>query len=303
MDRREFLARLGALAAGAGAGLLLGRPGMAFAEASGSPDIAAVKGSDIAAMLDAALKPMGGIGRYVKKGAVVALKPNIGWDQSPETSANTNPALVSALVKRCLDAGARKVVVFDHSCDEEKASYRNSMIEKYARDAGAAIAPAAAKGYYQSVTIAGAKTIRNALVHEAIVEADVFINVPVLKNHGGAGMTCAMKNLMGIVWDRGTFHSQGLDSCIADICLFRKPDLNIVDAYQVMLSGGPRGTASSRYQASRLLLASADPVAVDAACAKVLGKLPADFRYIGMGVDRRIGRSDIDALRIERITL
>jgi uncharacterized protein (DUF362 family) len=126
---------------------------------------------------------------------------------------------------------------------------------------------------------------------------------PVLKHHGGAGMTSAMKNLMGIVWDRGSFHSSGLDSCIVDICLYRKPNLNIVDAYNIMLSHGPRGNASSLYRAEKMLIVSADIVAADAASARVLGGESSAFEYIGFGNDRGVGMKDLDKLKIDRINL
>jgi uncharacterized protein (DUF362 family) len=116
-------------------------------------------------------------------------------------------------------------------------------------------------------------------------------------------MTCAMKNLMGIVWDREAFHRQNLDQCIADSCLFRKPALNVVDAWKVMLSGGPRGYAGSRYDEQRMLMLSTDLVAADAASAKVLGKSKEDFGYIAKAEAVGIGRADLAALNILRLTM
>lgn len=81
-----------------------------------------------------------------------------------------------------------------------------------------------------------------AKIHESLIEADAWINVPILKNHGGAKLSCAMKNMMGIVWDRRFFHQNDLQQCIADICTWKKkPVLNIVDAYRMMHQNGPQG--------------------------------------------------------------
>ncbi len=316
MDRRDFLRTLGRGAGALGAAWLLGPAARAFAQSAGPggsaapvggpgalPDLVAVKGGTAASRVDAALAAAGGVARFVRKGALVVVKPNIGWDVRPELAANTDPGVVKRIVELCLAAGARKVVVFDHTCDAWRAAYSNSGIEAAAKDAGAEVAPAHAESYYQAVEGRGARTLKGAKVHELVLEADLFINAPVLKNHGGAGMTCAMKNLMGAVWDRGYFHSRGLDACIAEAVLLRKPDLNIVDAGKVMLSGGPRGSAGSRYSDQRLLLLSPDIVAVDVASARTLGPGPDAFEYIGKAAALGLGQADLGKLAIRRIEL
>lgn len=308
VSRREFLERCAAL--GAAAFLLNGRgSGRLWAQSPSVvsalkvPDIVAVKGGSQAARLDRAMKELGGLGAYVRKGQTVVIKPNIGWSQEPRIAANTNPELVKRLVEHCLDAGASKVWVFDHSCDNGPSSYKASMIESYAKSAGAVVVPGDSSSNYQEVSIPGAVSLMKTRMHELILEADVFINVPVLKDHSGAGMTCAMKNLMGAVWDRGAFHRIGLDQCIADSCLFRKPALNIVDAGKVMLSGGPRGYASSRYSEQQMLIVSSDIVAVDTVSARTLGKAPSDFDYIARAAERGLGTSDLARLGISRLTI
>jgi len=125
--------------------------------------------------------------------------------------------------------------------------------------------------------------------------------VPVLKEHSGVGMSCAMKNLMGMVWDRGAFHAQGLEQCIADSCLIRKPALTIIDADRVMLSGGPRGHSGSRYAEQRMLLASKDMVALEALGALTMGKAVSDFGYIALAEARGAGTADLKKLDIRRI--
>jgi uncharacterized protein (DUF362 family) len=311
MDRREFLKKAAALGATGAAALFLNRhgaPGSLWAATSSlagsdTPDIVAVKGGSQSARLDRALQEVGGIGAFVRKGQTVVIKPNIGWSQEPRIGATTNPELVKRLVEQCVQAGAKKVWVFDHSCDNGPASYKASLIESYARDGGATVAPGDSSSSYQEVVVPGAVTLKKMRVHELILEADVFINLPVLKDHSGAGMTCAMKNLMGVAWDRGAFHAHGLDQCIADSCLFRKPALNIVDADKIMLSGGPRGHAGSQYNEQQMLILSADIIAIDAVSARTLGKTPNDFGYIAKGEERGLGTSDLTKLNIHRLTI
>lgn len=310
MDRKEFLQRCAAIGVGVFFIKKLQFPEHLMAQENTSsnpgekiPDIIAVRGGTQASRLDRALKEFGGLSTVIRKGQTVVIKPNIGWSQEPRVAANTNAVLIQRLVEHCLAAGASKVWVFDHSCDHGPTSYRLSQIESYARQAGAIVVPGDSPSYYQEVSIPGAVRLKKTRVHELILQADVFINVPVLKNHSGAGMTCAMKNLMGMVWERGEYHRLGLDQCIADGCLYRKPTLNIVDAEKVMLTGGPRGYANSRYSEQNMLILSRDIVAIDAVSARVLGQEPASFDYIKLGAERGLGKADINQLDIRRITI
>ncbi|HSV56157.1 MAG TPA: DUF362 domain-containing protein, partial [Magnetospirillaceae bacterium] len=267
------------------------------------PDLVAVRGGSAASRVDAALAAAGGMGRYVRRGSFVVIKPNMSWDVRPELAANTDPAVVRRVVELCLAAGARRVVVFDNTCDAWRAAYANSGIERAAREAGAEVAPAHSETYYRAVDNPSGRVLRRVQVFEMVLEADVFLNIPVLKHHSGTGMTCALKNLMGAVWDRRFFHSAGLDTCIAELSQVLKPHLNIVDAGRVMLSGGPRGNASSRYSDQRLLLLSPDIVAADTAAARTLGPGPEAFEFIGKAAALGLGRMDLERLTIRRIEL
>ena len=225
-------------------------------------------------MFDKAIAALGGMGSFVKKGQTVVVKPNIGWDTTPELAGNTNPKLVGRIIEHCFTAGAKKVWVFDHTCNNWQKTYKNSGIETEAKNKGAQIVPADTKSYYQKVAVPKGEILKETMVHELIMQADVFINVPILKNHGSADLTIAMKNLMGVVWDRKYYHKNDLHQCIADFTSFRKPDLNIVDAYRVMLTNGQKGISEDDVTIMKTQLISTDIVAIDAAAAKVLGKNP-----------------------------
>jgi uncharacterized protein (DUF362 family) len=307
MKRRDFLIR--GLGAGilAGTGLTLG----GFGRLAGNPaaaendefDLVAVKGSDPASMFDLAMEAMGGMGRFVKPGQTVVVKPNIGWDTVPERAANTNPQLIGRIVQRCFDAGARSVSVFDNTCDEWKKCYVNSGIEEEVKKAGGTIVPGNSESYYKNVNIPAGKSLRETKVHQLILNTDVFINVPVLKHHGSAKLTIAMKNLMGVVWDRRWWHKNDLHQCIADYVLHRKPDLNVVDAFRVMKRNGPRGVSVEDVIMLDSLLVSADIVAVDAAATKLFGMEPEDIPYIDIAHEMGIGNKNLSELNIKRIIL
>lgn len=310
MKRRDFL-KTALVGAVAGAVKVDGNTLLA-ADKSSDPqtqnDLVAVMGGEPVELYRKGIEAMGGMKRFVKKGQKVTVKPNIGWDKTPEYGANTNPLLVAEIVKDCLAAGAAEVVVFDHTCDEWEGCYKNSGIEEAARKAGAKVAFAHDDKYYREVELPLAVKMKKAKIHEAILDCDVWINVPVLKNHGGAKMTIAMKNYMGIVWDRGYLHRHNLQQCIADATTFEKrPVLNIVDAYRIMTQNGPKGKSLDDVQLAKAIFMSTDIVAVDTAATKFfsqyremnLDSLP----YLSMAQSVKVGTMDIDSLKVERIKL
>jgi len=309
MERRNFLkaALLGSIA-----GAVQLKPENVFAreskEAPGQNDLVAVMGGEPEVMYKRGIAAMGGMKAFVKKGQKVVVKPNIGWDKKPEFAANTNPQLVAAIVKDCLAAGASEVVVFDHTCDEWQACYKNSGIEAAAKAAGAKIAFAHDEKYYKEVDLPMGLRLKKAKIHESIIEADVWINVPVLKNHGGAKMTMSMKNYMGIVWDRGYWHANDLQQCIADCATYsKKPVLNIVDAYRIMTQNGPKGKTTNDVVLAKAMFISSDIVAADTAALKFFNQFREmkmeDVSHIGKAAKFNIGTTDLDSIKVERIKI
>jgi uncharacterized protein (DUF362 family) len=304
MDRRAFVKTgLGATALVA-FGKYSGALSAPLANVSRLPfDLVAVRGGEPEVMFDRGIDALGGIQAFVKKGQKVAIKPNIGWDVSPERGGNTHPKLVSRIIKRCLDAGAKEVYVFDHTCDNWQRCYRSSGIEAAAKDAGAKVAPGHTESYYHDVTVKNGKSLSAAKEHELILESDVFINAAILKSHSSTRMTGAMKNMMGAVWDRQFWHANDLHQCIADFAGYRKPDLNVLDAYYVMKRNGPRGISVDDVVLMKAQLLATDMVAIDAAGAKLFGVEPDSIRYIQLAAEAKAGRMDIDKLNIKRIAL
>jgi uncharacterized protein (DUF362 family) len=303
MDRRTFFKKGIGASVAVGSYLALGGNRSLFAYPPTPYDLVAVKGGEPDVMFDKGIEALGGMKAFVKKGQKVVIKPNIGWDVPPERAGNTNPKLVSRIISHCLNAGAKEVYVVDHTCDEWTRCYKNSGIEKAVKDAGGKIAPAGSESYYQEVLIPKGKSLKKSKEHELILGADVFINVPVLKNHSGASLTVSMKNLMGNVWDRRYWHRTDLHQCIADFTTYRKPHLNVVDAYNVMKDNGPRGVSVEDVIKMEALLISTDIVTADAAAAKLFGIKPEDVDHIQIAADMKVGRMDLENLNIKRITV
>lgn len=309
MDRREFLKKSFLIGGAVGASILFDKnisTGKLFAadnDSSSMPDLVAIKGGEPDIMFDQGIKAYGGMNTFIKKGYKVVIKPNISWNRTPEFGANTNPKLVARIIEHCLNAGAKKVYVFDHTCDQWEYCYKNSGIENSAKNAGAQVVPANKENYYQNVNIPNGKVLKITKVHELILDCDVFINVPILKHHAASQLTIAMKNLMGAMWDRGFYHSFGLQQSIADFCLFKKPTLNIVDAYIIMVANGPRGNSVNDTRIIKNQLISTDIVAIDAAAAKIYGINPEDVGYIKIADGLKIGKMDLSSLNIKKIVI
>jgi len=272
------------------------------------PDLVAVMGGEPAVMLDKALEALGGIERFVKKGQKIVIKPNIGWDKTPEYAGNTNPLLIESLVKKCLAAGAEKVTVFDHTCDNWQKCYESSGIKDAVSRAGGVMMPGNEERYFTEVSLPEGTNLKTAKIHQSLIEADAWINVPVLKNHSGAKMTCAMKNHMGIVWDRRFFHKNDLHQCISDICTWEKrPVLNIVDAYRVLFRNGPQGKTLQDTVKIKSLIASTDIVAADTAALRLFNQITtldlAAVSHIGDGEKHHLGTTDLKKLTIKQIKL
>ncbi len=309
ISRREFFRKSLALGSLAAAGLLLGRKRPLGAQETGGaeayPDLVALIGGEPDAMFDRGIRELGGMRRFVKSGDIVAIKPNMSWYSPPEGGANTNPILVKRVVEHCFDAGARKVYLFDHTLAQN--AYRESGIEDGASSAGAQVVPADSGRYYQGVKIPGAENLTETSVHEVMLEADTFINIPVLKHHSSTHMTAAMKNLMGCVYDRRYYHRSNLHLCIAEFLLYKKPALNVIDAYRVMKNGGPGGWTGSEIMLKKMQIISADIVAADSAAAaqaEYWGITPADkVRYIDYAHRLGIGNKNLNQLAIKKISI
>jgi uncharacterized protein (DUF362 family) len=253
-------------------------------------------------MFDKGIAALGGMGRFVKPGQTVVVKPNISWDVTPELGANTPPELVALVIEHCLDAGAKRVYVMDHSIEYWERTLEISGIGAAVKASGGVYAPAEDEKYYQKVDVNGT-SLKTAQIHESILESDVLIDVPVLKHHGGGGLSISMKNLMGCVWNRREYHSKGLQACIADFLRVRKPDLCVVDAYRVVTKHGPRGGTPDDVVEMKAQIIAPDIVAADAAAARMFGLDPSSIGHIRFAAEAGFGQIDLTKVKIERLVL
>jgi uncharacterized protein (DUF362 family) len=308
MKRRVFLRTSAGAGIATGAAVAMGGFGKLWTSSSASAgnkfDMVALMGGTPDAMFDLGIQELGGMSNFVKKGQKVLIKPNMGWDIIPELAANTNPFLIKRIIEHCFKAGAKEVYIVDHTMDNWVNCYKNSGIERAAKSAGAKVVPGNSESYYQDIEIPGGINLKSAKVHELLLETDVFINVPVLKDHNSVRMTCSLKNTMGLVWNRGFWHSNNLNQCIADYALYeRKPALNVVDCYNVMVKHGPQGVSREDVVNMKSQIITSDWVAADAAGAKMLGVPVENIEYIPIAHKMGLGNMNLDSLNIKRIKM
>ena len=247
-------------------------------------------------LTEEALTALGGMPRFVNKGDVVWLKPNIGFERTPEFGAITNPNVVAALVRLCYDAGAGKVRVGDHSCYDAGRAYEMSGIPKAAAAQGAEVVhlkPARFK-----MMALGGQRIKQWLVSQDIHEADLVINIPVAKLHAMTAITVCFKNYMGVIGGpRHEWHTD-MPTCLNDITAFMKPRLSVVDAVRTLVKHAPIGYSPEHALLRGVVAAGTDVVALEAFGAELLGLDPNQGKTMNEAQQRGLGRIDYRKLRL-----
>jgi len=258
LSRRDFLK----LGMGAAAVALLPR-GLVAAEAEkpAGPAVAVARG-DKAKLVKAALDSLGGIKVFVKPGDKVCIKPNISFAANAECGATTSAEVMQQVVRLCLEAGAARVLLVDHTLASAQVCVEKSGINKALLDKDkVSVLTLGKERQFAEVKVAQGSELKTTKVARALLESDKFINLPTAKSHSATGVSLGMKNLMGLIWDRGSLHSLNLHQCIADLATVMKPHLVIVDATRALTSGGPGGPGKTVQL--NTVVAGTDPVAVD----------------------------------------
>jgi len=246
-----------------------------------------------------ALEAMGGMTRFVSKGNIVWVKPDIGWDRRPEQAATTNPDVVATLVEMSYQAGAKKVLVSDNPCNPARLSFPRSGIQQAAEKAGAEVMFLDERKF-RRMSIKG-KVLKEWEVYQEVVEADRLINVPIAKNHNLCLATLGMKNLMGVIGGPRNRLHQDLGGTLVDLAAFLKPQLVVLDAVRVLTANGPVGGNLADVKRKDILVAGVDQVAVDAVGATLLGYKPASIGYIAEGDARGLGTLNFNSLSLKQV--
>jgi uncharacterized protein (DUF362 family) len=316
MTRREAmlqLLRVGGVAAGAaGAAVWLSersfRPVPAEAEQARRdhripadaqlPHVTVIQGGEPRALVAQAFENLGGVRRFVSRGDVVVIKPNIAWDRTPEQAANTNPEVVAEVVRQCWQAGAKRVIVTDVSCNEPRRCFQRSGIQAAARAEGAEVVLPDPQRF-REVDMGGV-VLKVWPVFAPFLEADKIFNLPIAKHHMLTGATLGMKNWYGILGGQRNRLHQQIHQSLADLAGFMLPTLTIMDCYRVLVRNGPTGGNLEDVELKKSLVAGTDPVAIDAYVAKAYWNLdPEKLPYLQMAAARGLGVLEFEKVQVK----
>jgi uncharacterized protein (DUF362 family) len=244
-----------------------------------------------------ALENLGGMKRFVGRQDVVVIKPNIAWDRTPEQAANTNPEAVAEVVRQCWQAGAKRVIVTDVSCNEPRRCFLRSGIQAAARAEGAeVILPE--PDMFREVELGGV-ILKTWPVFTPFLEADKIINMPIAKHHELTGATLGMKNWYGILGGQRNRLHQQIHQSLVDLASFMLPTLTLLDGYRILVRNGPTGGNLEDVEVKKTVLAGTDPVALDTWAAKAWWNLdPEKMPYLAMAASHGLGTTDFAALPV-----
>lgn len=306
-SRREFLKNslvVSAAMAGASFGLI----DPSKAGAADYPDMSICNGKDAALITRQAVEALGGIKRFVKPGAKVVIKPNMSFARSPETGANTNPLVVREVARMCAEAGASSILIVDNVLNNPTDCMKLSKIPEYCKDVpNTRTHVVKNERLFREVSVESGTQFKKMRALSDALDADTLISVPVGKSHGSSGVSMSMKGMMGLIYDRTSFHNRyDLHESIVDMVTVLKPHLVVMDGTRILSTGGPGGPGE--VIPLDLVIASADMVAADAqmvALGKWYGKKlqPKQIKHIRIAAERGLGRIDLDKLNIKKISV
>jgi uncharacterized protein (DUF362 family) len=262
------------------------------------PAMTVVQNGEPRALVQKALENLGGIGRFVSRQDVVVIKPNIAWDRTPEQAANTNPDVVAEVVRQCWQAGAKRVIVTDVSCNEARRCFHRSGIQAAALAEHAEVILPDPE-LFREVELGGV-VLKSWPVFTPFLEADKIFNLPIAKHHVLTGATLGMKNWYGILGgERNRLHQQ-IHQSLADLAYFMLPTLTMIDCYRILLRNGPTGGNLEDVALKKTIVAGTDPVAIDAYVAKAYWNLDvAQMPYLEMAAARGLGTVEFEKLQVK----
>ncbi len=267
--------------------------------ATAPPELAVARGMEPAELVEAALEAMGGMSRFISKGDKVLVKPNIGWDRTPEQAADTNPIVVGTVIDQCFKAGAKSVLVIDNTCNQARRCYTRSGISEAAEEAGATVRYINEKNFKEMDL--GGEVVKKWPVYRDFVEVDKLINVPIAKHHSLTRLSLSMKNWIGAVGGRRNRLHQRIHEVCVDLSAFFDPTLTVLDAVRILKANGPQGGNLKDVEKVDTLAVGVNEVSVDAFGAGLFGIEPEEIGYIKMAADRGLGETDLTKINMAQV--
>jgi uncharacterized protein (DUF362 family) len=242
-------------------------------------------------MVKRALDEMGGVDRFITKGDVVVIKPNVAFDKNPDLAATTQPDTVAAVVRLCLGAGARKVIVADNPINNPESCFFKTKVGEAASRAGAEVMMPQ-HSYFEDLYIGG-ETITNTwrMFYRPFREATKVIGVSPVKDHNLCKATVTTKNWYGLLGNpRNQFH-QDIHGIISDFALMMKPTFVVADGRKLLMRNGPTGGSLNDVKPGDTVAVGTDQTAVDSWCvSRLLEKPRHEIIYLDKAIARGLGK-------------
>ncbi len=302
ISRRDFIKKALAISF---ASSILPKDFLLYAQEDIPPDLVVARGEKVQA-LRKGLEAFGGIGRFVKAQDRVLLKPNISFASPPSWGATTSPEIIVEVARACLEAGARRVIIADYPLRSPQVCFEKCGLKKAIAELKEVdVLLLTQERFFVETEIKNGVVLKSTKIAREISKADVIINIPTAKSHSATGVSMGLKGLMGLIWDRASFHQKvDLNQAIADLATIIRPHLTIMDASRALTSGGPGGPGVVK--TLNTVVVGTDPVAVDSYTVGLtkwynkvfLGK---NVKHIALAAKMGLGEIDPTKVKIKEI--
>ena len=263
------------------------------------PKMSIIRGRSRVDTLRLALKSIGGIESFIKKGDRVLLKVNAAFASPQMLGATTHPQIVSVITRLCFDAGASSVIVSDNPINDPSSCFALSGIAGAARSAGAQLFLPRDEAF-KPLSVPGGKLIRNwPVLYDPLKSINKVIGTAPVKDHHRSGASMIMKNWYGLLGGRRNIFHQDIQTIITELAMMIRPTLVILDGTTTMMTNGPTGGSLADLKETNTMIAGTDQVAVDAFGATLLGRSLNDLPFIGMAEAAGLGTADYQSLNPE----
>jgi uncharacterized protein (DUF362 family) len=264
--------------------------------------VSIVRLDDVSKTVEEAVKFAGGFG--IKKGEVVVIKPNAKNQSPPGFGIVTDPRVVEACVSIAFKEGAEKVKIADG------AAYPTGAYNTFAAFQTMGIMDIAKKWDVELVDLNSYDSLDLVVpdglvldwvrVGRSVIEADLVVNVPVLKTHRGTLLSACLKNIgVGCATreEKKRLHRLGINEGIVDVYSLVKPQFNVVDAIVAMEGDGPN-LPPGKAKPLDLVITGKDGLAVDAVCATLMGFDPKNIKHLRLAHEKGLGNWDLNNIEI-----
>ena len=288
---------------GVEAGKLITLPDFSVPRKDGQT-IGIVQGEDRVKTVNKAIDLLGGIERFIKRGDVVAIKPNVAFASPPMLGATTHPDVLAAVIRLCYErGGAKKVIVLDNPINDPASCFTISGIGKAATSAGAEVVMPK-DNLFGLTTLEGGSLIKNwPVFYKPLAGANKLIGITPVKDHHRSAASMSMKNWYGFLGGRRNIFHQDINTIIAELAMLVKPTFVILDGTVTMMTNGPTGGSVSDLKKTNTMIASCDMVAADAFGCSLLNLKPTDLPYLSLAEKAGAGTIDYESLKPLRAEL